>query len=202
MSKGTVYVLTNPAMDGYVKIGKTSNLEQRLKYLDNTSTPLPFRCVFAVEVEDMDQVERLAHEAFKKDRVRSNREFFEIDEEQAVAALKISGGKDVTPLNDVGEDAEAISALNAATKRRGNFKFSLVRLSAGAELEYVREPSVKAIVTGDTTIEFEEQSASLSSAALDLLHREGLEWKTVNGPQYWMNEGVVLSKLRKRIENE
>jgi hypothetical protein len=202
MPKGTVYALSNPAMDGYVKIGKTSKLEQRLKSLDNTSTPLPFRCVFAVEVEDMDQVERLAHEAFKKYRVRSNREFFEIDEEQAVAALKISGGKDVTPRNDVGEDAEAISALDTATRRRGNFKFSLVRLSAGAELEYVREPSVKAIVTGDTTIEFEGQSTSLSSAALDLLHREGLEWKTVNGPQYWMSEGVVLSELRKRIENE
>ena len=92
---------------------------------------------------------------FKKYRVRSNREFFEIDEEQAVAALKISGGKDVTPLNDVGEDEEAVSALNAATKEEGNFKFSLVRLSAGAVLEYVREPSIKAIVTGDTTIEFE-----------------------------------------------
>ena len=55
MPKGTVYALSNPAMDGYVKIGKTSNLEQRLKSLDNTSTPLPFRCVFAVEVEEWTQ---------------------------------------------------------------------------------------------------------------------------------------------------
>ena len=66
MAKGVVYVLSNPSMDGYVKIGKTTNLEQRLKSLDNTSTPLPFRCVFAVEVEDMDKVEGLAHQALKK----------------------------------------------------------------------------------------------------------------------------------------
>ena len=76
MTKGVVYVLSNPAMDGYIKIGKTTNLEQRLKSLDNTSTPLPFRCIFAIEVEDMDQVERLAHQTFKRDRVRSNQNPF------------------------------------------------------------------------------------------------------------------------------
>ena len=54
MNKGIVYVLVNEAFDSYVKIGRTINLEQRLKQLDNTSVPLPFRCVFAVEVPDMD----------------------------------------------------------------------------------------------------------------------------------------------------
>ena len=56
-----VYVLTNPAFEGYVKVGRTTNLEQRLRSLDNTSVPLPFRCVFAVEVEDDAQVEKLVH---------------------------------------------------------------------------------------------------------------------------------------------
>lgn len=46
---GIVYVLTNPAFDSYVKIGRTIDLEQRLRQLDNTSVPLPFRCVYAVE---------------------------------------------------------------------------------------------------------------------------------------------------------
>ena len=76
MTKGTVYVLVNEAFDSYVKIGKTTNLEQRLKQLDNTSVPLPFRCVYAVEVPDMNTIERLAHSAFADHRVRNNREFF------------------------------------------------------------------------------------------------------------------------------
>lgn len=58
---GIVYVLSNPAFDAYVKVGRTIDLEQRLRQLDNTSVPLPFRCVFAVEVEDDVKVERLVH---------------------------------------------------------------------------------------------------------------------------------------------
>ena len=50
--KGIVYCLTNPSMDNYVKIGETTNLTQRLKSLDTTGVPLPFECVYAIEVED------------------------------------------------------------------------------------------------------------------------------------------------------
>jgi hypothetical protein len=38
-----IYILTNPAMEGYVKVGKTRNLRQRVRALDNTSVPLSFR---------------------------------------------------------------------------------------------------------------------------------------------------------------
>ena len=202
MARGVVYVLSNPAMEGYVKIGKTTNLEQRLKSLDNTSTPLPFRCVFAVEVEDMDKVERLAHQAFKKDRTRSNREFFEIDEEQAVSALKMTEGKNVTPNTDIAEDIEAIEALNAATQRRGRFRFSMVGLAAGDTIEYVRDNSVVATIIDDTSIEVDGKASSLSVAALELLHAEGLDWKTVAGPRYWTYNGDTLAELRHRRESE
>lgn len=74
-----VYVLSNPAFDGYVKVGRTVDLEQRLKQLDNTSVPLPFRCEFAIEVPNDVEAEKLVHQAFADARVRSNREFFEIE---------------------------------------------------------------------------------------------------------------------------
>ena len=47
---GIVYVLSNPAFDSYVKVGRTVDLEQRVRDLDKTNVPLPFRCVFAVGV--------------------------------------------------------------------------------------------------------------------------------------------------------
>ena len=77
---GVVYVLVNSAFENYVKIGRTTNLERRLRSLDNTSVPLPFRCVFAVEVDDENEVERLLHQAFADNRTRTTREFFQLED--------------------------------------------------------------------------------------------------------------------------
>ena len=60
---------------GYVKIGKTSNLENRLKSLDATNVPLPFQCVYAVQVADYHQVEKLLHDAFADTRALFARVF-------------------------------------------------------------------------------------------------------------------------------
>ena len=89
---GIVYVLINPAFENYVKVGKTTNLEQRLRSLDNTSVPLPFRCVFAVEVDDENEVERLLHQAFSDNRTRTTRKFFEVDAQRVIAAMKLTRG--------------------------------------------------------------------------------------------------------------
>ena len=60
MSEGIVYVLTNPAMPGMVKIGKTGReVEARLNDLYTTGVPLPFECAYAARVADMDKVESL-----------------------------------------------------------------------------------------------------------------------------------------------
>ena len=57
---GIVYCLVNQAMPDYVKIGKTGNLEERLRSLDNTSMPLSVECVFALEMEEPDKQDRAA----------------------------------------------------------------------------------------------------------------------------------------------
>ena len=94
---GVVYVIVNSAFENYVKIGKTTNLQQRLRSLDNTNVPLPFRCLYAVEVEDENHVEHLLHQVFADHRTRTTREFFEVDAQRVIAAMKLTGGKDVTP---------------------------------------------------------------------------------------------------------
>ena len=49
----TVYILINEAMPGIIKIGWTDKtVEERMKELDRTATPLPFTCYYAKRVDD------------------------------------------------------------------------------------------------------------------------------------------------------
>ena len=96
-----VYVLTNPAMPGMVKIGMTDrqDLQQRMKQLYSTGVPLPFECVIARQIEDNEaaEIERALHIAFGPYRINTSREFFEIEPEQAEAILQVMRGQNVTP---------------------------------------------------------------------------------------------------------
>ena len=194
-----VYVLSNPAFDRYVKVGRTSDLEQRLRQLVNTSVPLPFRCEFAIEVDDEVEAERLVHQAFADVRVRSSREFFEIEPQRVIAALKLTGGKDVTPKEDVAEDAEGIEALERTVAKRRSYSFDDAHVSIGDVLVYTRDESVTATVVADKKIEFEGEVISLSRAALTLLHKDGYKWKQANGWAYWMKDGETMGERVERF---
>ena len=96
-----VYVLTNPAMPGLVKIGMTDrdDVQRRMNDLYTTGVPLPFECVAAREIEDKEalEIERALHTAFGPNRINGSREFFQIDPEQVQVLLRVMPGKDVTP---------------------------------------------------------------------------------------------------------
>lgn len=93
-----VYVLTNPAMPGLVKIGKTTQIEieERMKQLYGTGVPVPFDCAFACQVKDASEVENALHFAFGVTRINPNREFFKIEPERVVAVLKLLKVNDIT----------------------------------------------------------------------------------------------------------
>lgn len=196
---GIVYVLSNPAFDNYVKIGRTIDLEQRLKQLDNTSVPLPFRCVFAIKVEDEVSVEKLVHQAFADVRVRSSREFFEIDAQRVIAALRLTNGEEVTPKSDIAEDMESIEALERTVAKRKTYSFADAKVDVGDVLSYSKDDNITAVVVADKKIEFEGEIVSLSKAALILLHREGYTWKQANGWGYWMKDGETLGERVERF---
>ncbi|PNG45926.1 MULTISPECIES: GIY-YIG nuclease family protein [unclassified Variovorax] len=87
----TVYVLTNPAMPGIVKIGMTraSDVAQRIATLSgNSSVPLPFECVYACNVPDARKVEQALHVALGPDRINPSREFFRTSPTQVLAVRR------------------------------------------------------------------------------------------------------------------
>ena len=52
MSKGVIYILTNPSFPDYVKIGYATDIEKRLKQLNKSETiPFAFRAYAIYEVD-------------------------------------------------------------------------------------------------------------------------------------------------------
>jgi hypothetical protein len=102
MGGGYVYILTNSAMPGIVKIGSTKlSPEARARQLSTTGVPAPFRVIAYQKVEDELRVERELQSLFSKQRVHPRREFYETTIEEAQAALlRFSDGGLVTPALD------------------------------------------------------------------------------------------------------
>ena len=197
-----VYLLTNPVMPDLVKIGRTTNLEERLRSLSTHSgVPVPFEVFYACEVSDSAKVERQIHEGFGDHRINPKREFFRINPERILAILKLVELRDVTPVDDVVEDRVEQDSLNRERNRRENFRFSILGLKAGCVLTFLRDESIQATVIDDRRISFEGKETSLSSSALEILRtRYGYRAKTIAGPQYWCHEGKTLSEIRQEME--
>ncbi|MCK5081085.1 MAG: GIY-YIG nuclease family protein [Candidatus Moranbacteria bacterium] len=191
-----IYILINEAMPGYVKIGLTTDLEQRIRSLDTTSVPLPFECFYACTVKDSGFVEKQLHDAFLDHRVRSSREFFEVSPERVVSALKLAEIENVTPKKDFVESQEDQQALNQARTKRAIFNFKMVDIPIGAELVFSRDENIRATVINNRSIELNGEIGSLSSLAQKLL---GYSYG-IQGTVYWMYEGETLDERRKRIE--
>ena len=130
---GIVYVLTNPAMPGIVKIGKTTrgSVDARLSELYSTGVPVPFECSFAGKVTDEAKVERAFHLAFGPYRINPKREFFEIEPEQAIALLELMVVENVTPQLQLEADSVDESSKDASRKlksRRPVQNLSLIHI--------------------------------------------------------------------------
>jgi hypothetical protein len=198
----TIYILTNDSMPGLVKIGLTAtSVEQRIRELDSTGVPLPFRCYYAARVNDGKKAEHGLHIAFGDFRVRQSREFFRVDPFRVKAALDLAALEDVTPKGEIiqeAADTEALVASNA--QRQLAFRFSSAGVPIGATLTFVKDENKTAKVIDDRTIELDGKVTSLSAGALKLLQAMGYKWKSVAGPQYWLYEGETLSERRARKE--
>jgi hypothetical protein len=200
MAEGVVYVLTNEAMPGYVKIGRTESIERRLLDLDWTNIPLPFECFHAAKVADASFVEAQLHEAFGDHRVRAKREFFRISPERVVAALRLAAIEDVTPRADVAVSDDVRHDLEEARARKAVFNFDMVKIPVGAVLTFSRDPNVTAKVSDARHVTLDGAEMSVSDAALRVLKRQGVVWKSVQGPLFWKYEGETLDERRRRME--
>jgi len=115
-----VYVLTNPAMPGLVKVGYTFDLERRITELSSPSgVPLRFEVAFAVGVTDPISIEAMAHAALSEKRINTRREFFECSVDvarstiNAIVQESIEGADEAADIIHANMDLDTVDVLVA-----------------------------------------------------------------------------------------
>ena len=197
-----VYVLTNEAMPGLLKIGRTEDLATRVSSLNSASgVPLPFECYFAAEVEDCVKLEKILHQLFSENRINPKREFFRVEPERVILAISIGKFNEVTPgLAQV--DKEEQVALDKVKSRRPRIKLEALGIKTGEIITFSRDESITATVVDGGKVFYQGQTMSLSAAALNVLHKLGYQTPSASGSEYWMFDGELLDERRRRIESQ
>ena len=224
MAKGIVYILINPCLDGWVKIGMTerNDIERRLQELNAPSNiPLSYRCYATYEVDNplgvekrihslIDRVDNTLHarEQLDNGKIRE-REFFRISPETAYGILRdiaaLRGDENKLRIFAPTLEQEAEEELAEIKQRRSNNSFKLLGIPAGTEIAFLIDDNVVAtVVDGVNTVEYEGEKYSVSALARKLLvEKQGwLESSNANGWRYFTKDGLTLSDLRKSMETD
>ena len=197
--KSIVYVLTNDAMPGYVKIGITDNLTQRMSSLYSTSVPLPFKCYYAAEVEDAEKVEEALFRGFGDFRANTKREFLQISPNRIQSIIELVAQKDVTPKNEYFVPSEDLTDTEVEADelmaKSTRYSFSSLGISTGTKLIFTKDSNIFCTVVNDKEVDLDGTNLTLSKAALISLHKVGYRWKTARGSEYWLYNGVPITEL-------
>ena len=224
MGKGIVYILINPCLDGWVKIGMTerNDVERRLQELNAPSNiPLSYRCYATYEVDNPLEVEKRIHslidrvdntlharEQLDNGRIRE-REFFRISPETAYGILRdisaLRGDENMLRIFAPTMEQVHEDEIAETKQRRSNNSFALLGLPIGTEIAFLFDDNVIVrVVDNVNTVEYEGEKYSVSALARKLLvEKQGwLDSSSANGWRYFTKDGITLSDMRRSIEAE
>lgn len=197
---GIVYVLTNPVMPNLVKIGMTlrNEIDLRLRELYSTGVPLPFECKYAclVDVNDCAKVEKAMHKAFYRNRINPNREFFEIDPEQAIAILQLLDKRDITTevvaeLSDDSTHVDKLAAEKFKNKRRPPLNYREMGIAIGERLHFIDNQDIEVSVVADRKVLYNNVEMSLTAVTKELLNID----RALQPTSYWLYKGNNLMDI-------
>lgn len=200
--------MTNPAYEGYVKIGSTGNgkssktVEERRKELSRPEGVMfPFE-IYAYYETDVDVADKSIHELIDtinpKLRANKRREFYKMTPHMAYSILeKIAKIHNATDKLVLVDEHETSTKIKAASKRPA-FNFVSAQIPIGSELTYIEDEDVKVKVVDERKAEYKGEITTVSPLATQLLGSK----RPVQGTLYFTYEGEILSDRRARLEAE
>jgi hypothetical protein len=214
---GYVYIFTNDSFrDDWVKIGKTTNIKDRLKRLFNTSLPLEFKVYATLQTSKYSEVEKIIHKQIDRLtdlRVNQNREFFNVHPAQALDIFLDQAQvlDDAVIMRYVDGKAYQLYPVNETPKTKANtekkemrkpFDFSMVGLNVG-DIVIFDALKMPVKVAGKNKVEHEGRLWSLSAFCGTYLPEEMRNTSgAYQGPKYFSYEGKTLWGIRLEMEKK
>ena len=222
MTRGLVYILTNPSLDGWVKIGKTDNedIGERLNSLNRaTELPLSFRCYATYAVDNPGDVEErihsildLANYSLRAREMQTNgrervREFFRLSPETAYGIFReiaeLRGDVDHLKVYEPTQQEAQEEAETTVSRRRRNTTFGMLNIPIGEKIRFqFIEEAEATILDSINHVEYEGMPYTVSRLAVKLL-KERCGWENTNSADGWTYftwQGIALSERRDRLE--
>lgn len=206
---GYVYILTNESFrEDWVKIGKTIDMAKRLKSLNTTALPLPFKVYATIKTCKYEELEKIIHKQIDRLtdlRINQSREFFNVHPAQALDIFL----DQATAL----EDAEVVKYENGKPRQmypiqekskevqdkkpqRPPFDFSMVGLNVGDKVIF-DALNLEVKVAGKNKVEYEGRLWSLSAFCGTYLPENMRNHSDAyQGPKYFSYQGKTLWEIR------
>lgn len=206
MTKGYVYILTNPAFkEDWVKIGKTAgSVERRMEELFTTALPTRFELYAWCHTSKFNELEKQAHHIIDKltdYRIADNREFFQIVPSEALSILR--------ELAATIEDAEFYCPFEQQKTSTGRsvaapaFRFAMARVKPGDVVTFEPTGAQATVVDDkcDNKIEYQGELYTLSGFCKKFMPENRRNTSgAYQGPHYFSFDGKLLCDLREKYE--
>ena len=194
MSKGYIYIMTNPALKDMVKIGFATDVETRRKQLSTTALPYEYEVYATYEtsgnLEDK-KLHKMIDNLNPELRVSANREFFLMSSQEAFGLLEaiatISGTSDKLKKTKV-------SQAEKQKVRRPPMNFIKCGIPVGAEVVFVEDPTVVAKVVGERKVEYNGEITSLSAIT------DKIKGYSTAGPTLFLYNGRKISDIAEETQ--
>ena len=210
---GYIYILTNPSIPDYVKIGYAENVDERIRVLNsNPGLPFSFR-VYATYGVSIPLADKKLHSIIDqlnpdlravevRDGKSRTREFFAMEPEVAYnilhAIAEMHGDTDrLKRMEQTYYDRENQANNDnsvGAKKKAEAFRFSLANIPVGSTIAFKDDENKTAEVISDKQVRYKGESYSLSYLASLLTGKE----RALQGPLYFTYNGETLDNLRKK----
>jgi len=212
MSEGFIYILTNPAIAGLVKIGMTGDVQKRIQEFNRfTAIPQPFQLYASYETKDAKATEQFVFDIIdtinpglrKRDKLEGGknrvREFFKLKPETAYEILKkIAVFTKTTKKLKLAVNTQTQQKKKDSTptkrNRRCNRTFSELNIPVGSSIAFENNPEYTCETADEkNTVRYRGTTYAISALAKNIYKEVYAKNASLNGFDCFFYKGQKLS---------